>query len=536
MPASQRDGEEEDTESMYSLPSDERLAKKFLEESRPNMRKFVKGLSNTDMTKFLTLAYEGGDYEVEDVELCEVCNKPMLFFHDLSRPATRCSAEPIRIAFVESYIFPAMKEEHFINAKFKSILSDVKIRDETNKAQAIAKAASSAIPPQGNQQQIQRVESRKILDAPKWSDKQDLDSFLDALRNWAILHDFANGLQILYALCVSLESTERHDVANELRQFFPPTDTRQETAETFIDKVITHIRKKFARSKRDEMETSWLKLLSAGQDGDIMKIISEFELQIKRLKNLGAEVDEKLLSIQLMLNCKLSKSEKQHAISAIGEIDQSDVYERTKRIIKLLKSDSSSRSTNDPLMSYYGLNYAQRKRSASWSDRQRTPQRDRYDQGNKSPYRSRDNVRQSDRNQRPRTPSRERRERRPSFSNSNNNSFRTRGDTYVSETQEGQTDPLEDTQNCFYTASVDLMFLADRYGCELFGILDTGCPRSVMSTRKAREIVQAANPGFYKISNAAAKFRFGSTRVLEARKAIQLNLKFMDIERRVQFL
>ena len=56
-----------------------------------------------------------------------------------------------------------------------------------------------------------------------------------------------------------------------------------------------------------------------------------------------------------------------------------------------------------------------------------------------------------------------------------------------------------------------------------------------MSSRKAREIVQAASPGFYKISNAAANFRFGSTRVLQARKAIQLNLKFIDIERRVQF-
>ena len=533
MPNSQRDVVDEDTESMYSLPSNERLARKFLDENKVNMRKYVKGMTNSDMKKYMTLAYEGGDYEVEDVELCEVCNKPMLFFHDLSRPATRCSAELMPINIVETYLFPAMKDEHFIAAKFKSILSEVRLNDETSRAQAVAKAAATV---QNVQQplNIQRLDSRKILDAPKWSDKQDLESFLDALRNWAILHDFANGLQILYALCVSLETTERHDVANELRQFFPPADAKGKDAETFIGLIIDHIRKKFARSKRDEVETTWLKLLSAGQGGDVMKIISDFELQVKRLRNLGADVDEKLLSIQLMLNCKLSKSEKQHAISAIGEIDQADIFDRTKRILKLLKSDSSTRSTDDPLMSYYGLNYSQRKRSASWSDRQRTPQRDPYNQ-NRSPFRPRDNPRQADRNSRSRTPSKERRERRPSYNNSNNFSRPRKGDTFNAETQEDQPDPLEDTQNCFYTSSVDLIFLADKFGCELFGILDTGCPRSVMSSRKARQIVQAANPGFYKISNAAANFRFGSTRVLEARKAIQLNLKFMDIERRVQF-
>ena len=530
-PARDDGGEEETTESLYSLPSDSQLAQRLIAENKPNMRRYVKGISNTDFSKYLTISVDEEEYEVEDFELCDVCNKPLLFFHDLSRSATRCNADMIPVETIENFVFPNMLKDHFVNAKIKSVLSEVKIRDGIAKAQAIAKATPAA--QQARQQPP--VDNRKILDAPKWSEKQDLESFLEALNSWAMLHDFANGLQILYALCVSLESAERHDIANELRQFFPAADARAKDSVSFIAGVIKHIRMKFARSKRDEMETAWLKLLSASHEGDVMKTISEFELQTKRLQNLGAKIDENLLSIQLMLNCKLSKSEKQHAVSAIGDIDQADIYDKTKRILKLLRSDASSRANNDPLISYYGLNYSNRKRSASWSDRPRTPQRTPKENTNKSPFKNRQNNYNADnRNFRPRTPSRERRERRPSFNNNNFNR-NSRQDTFAAETQEGQNDPLEDTENCFYTSAIDLICLADKFGCELFGILDTGCPRSVMSRSKAKDIVQSANPGFYKVSNANANFRFGSTRVLEARKSIQLNLKFMDIERRVQF-
>ena len=89
---------------------------------------------------------------------------------------------------------------------------------------------------------------------------------------------------------------------------------------------------------------------------DKIKKISEFEMNVRKLENLGVPMDEKLLTIQLIMSLAIDANEKQQLITLTGEIDQHGILDKTKKAIKNLSSARSTEANN----SFYTYQYSNR--------------------------------------------------------------------------------------------------------------------------------------------------------------------------------
>ena len=244
------DGTENETffEPNGNSKEDQR-AKDFVASKKASMRLNSQDLSYEELIKHVTFTFNKRTdlFKVNDLKICGDCNLPKLFFHSLDRD-TRCKeTHNLDMDFIDDILIPYLLDTDKYSKKFLDSLGvRHQLEEGLSRERELKKLEAGSVNRTGSEN-IGTYE-RKVFDAPKWGENQDFLDYMEAINNWAMLHEHAKANQILFGLCTALENSNKYDLANDLRQAFKFDKIKNLNNVSMIEKLIEHLKEKFSKS------------------------------------------------------------------------------------------------------------------------------------------------------------------------------------------------------------------------------------------------------------------------------------------------
>lgn len=285
-------------------------AQDFIESLRDEIRSNMSSMQPADMTRHVTPTFLGDEFDLEVFELCKVCNLPVIFFHELN-PTLRCKASTkYNAADVEDALIPNLSMVP-VTSRFLRMIKGEFLRDHKLKLSAKANTRVTSTNSNRNTNAVQPTYKPKMLDAPQWSKDQHLNFYLQSLKTWFKINDAQSVDELLYALCLALEKSDKSDTADLIRVRFSNVDLSSDyDPDGLFTEIDTFLIGKYGKTRREEIEYYYNSFKTPRSDDQtVLSTILRLEADLQGLKNFSVNLDERLATIQLTQNCRLSQNE-----------------------------------------------------------------------------------------------------------------------------------------------------------------------------------------------------------------------------------